>query len=379
MFTVAITGKSGAGKSTITQRILTRSLKDALPNCVRINGDEIKFETIGKVFADRPLIKRQWQNHELLGEDGRGSTMTMAVDNQSYRALMEIADPIIERKMVEIWKQAEQQGKDYCLIEYHGLKCLPKVINKADMLIEVMTETDKKRYQQLMGRHEVSEQLQDIQDPGKREKYALLMKLYNLETIEQLYELRDAAFEPDEKDAKKWRNYVLKKMDAGIFNHYDEARFDQWTEYLKYAITKEGTLHNAGKRPAQNWKMCKEDTWLRLNGTKFGNSTLEKCGEGIAQVGMKNIWMNEDPTAKERFVLLDEDYLTVEEVMRARNPKAKYWEGEADPADLEHVYDNYVFFPSTNAWLARTLADKLRQDAVKKIHDQKQGQFDFEK
>ena len=240
---VAISGISGSGKSNLSGRLLTT----ALPNAVLIGGDKHKYETIGEIFADRPLIKRQWRDHELLGDDGRENSMVLAADVDAYKALMDVVDPIVAQKMLAEIEQAKANGKQFCIMEYYAMKRLAPALNQADIFIEVMAKCDQTRFQKLLQRHNAAEEVENIQDPVKRELYAHLLKQHGLETVKQLYDQRDQAFSMTDLDWQRWRNHVERNVNLRVHNQYCEQEFDQWAEHLGWIIKKYGQIKMTNK------------------------------------------------------------------------------------------------------------------------------------
>ena len=136
-YTVIITGESGSGKSTLVNHLETK-----LSNCVIIRVDDVKFNATGKVFKDKPLLKYQWQDHQSLGENGRGDTMAFLNDEHAYEVVMQYADPIIEEDLRQQIKQARSDVKDYIILEYCEMEGIPNLWDQANLRVWVWSLGD---------------------------------------------------------------------------------------------------------------------------------------------------------------------------------------------------------------------------------------------
>ena len=175
-----------------------------------VYGDKPKYQLVQEIWEDKPLLKRQWENHEVLGTDGQGNSMEFAKNIKAYKCIMDMADQKIVAYVQAEIEQARTSGAHFALVEFYAMKRLVEIWNAADLRIEITADV-KKRHKMLAKRHNHRFAIED-------------------------YVPRDQAFEMDALDWERFARAAGKPSDTIIQNDYDEKYYEEARQIAKWLI-----------------------------------------------------------------------------------------------------------------------------------------------
>ena len=230
MFTVAITGKSGSGKS-----LLAKHLETKLANCKVIHADKSKLPIVYRVLKDRPLLKYQWNDPKALDD-----TLVLLSDKHAYEVVMQYADPIVGQEIQQQVDEARAEGKDYAIVDYCEFHRMAKFFEQADRRICVAPLTDnpaafwqweeglysnKVRHKLLKSRHSeqgrivASDELYEVRDNALEFRYDFVEQFPHINVV-------NVHSEPDKME--RYAQCIANYYNDGDWNHVSEECLRSW-------------------------------------------------------------------------------------------------------------------------------------------------------
>lgn len=138
---IAVIGTSGAGKTTLTRKLL-----EQLEKCFIINGDEFSFKV---------MIELKDALNERFGEkivkNGKLNTKLFIESPNHAKIFLEEISPIVQEKINKAVEEACKKNQ-YVIIDWIGLPNMKELWLDCDLRILVKPESQEKRLQHLSER-----------------------------------------------------------------------------------------------------------------------------------------------------------------------------------------------------------------------------------